>query len=572
MSESVRKKQRMSAHDATDIDNPSTIYDDLQRLASVAPKPVTPYRRAASASVVTPRTPLTGRTPRGGPATRPISGKRVAPTTPHAIRALRERANAAKTPGRVRRRSGRVQRETPRDILRDLSRALAPHTRPTQPSPQVPFRPSRHSALDLPDIDDEPDPAAPRLSIPIGDMYDDDDSVHEPPPRQSLLPNLPEDVDDDTIHSLEFGRRALSEDPRMMYSGRASERFADLSDFGVDGEEYEIDGTFINRRRTMNRDDLLDQVPEEEDLDETTAEMLTGRRGGRPSDVDLGVFGDMDDDDTEPTFRFTIPPRMQGPNQEEGEDTQTRNLANQTILEEEEDTQTRNLANQTILGEEEEAEEMEEDVGAGAGAELGQDETTTAFQVNNDADGFQQIGWESEPEEDDDGDLQAYRGEVSAIDRSLQTPAPDDVDAQKRVGRQRKALNVSRFGHEYPSIPAATVKKLATGFMKSQGSKAKISKDTLAALVQASDFFFEQVGEDLAAYAQHGGRKVIEESDVIALMKRTRQVTNSSTTFSLAQKLLPRELLQQLRMEPLSKPMRQKRKQKEMTHEDGGDD
>jgi histone H3/H4 len=35
-----------------------------------------------------------------------------------------------------------------------------------------------------------------------------------------------------------------------------------------------------------------------------------------------------------------------------------------------------------------------------------------------------------------------------------------------------------------------------------------------------TDDFFEQIGIDLAAYAQHGGRKMIEESDVIALMKR----------------------------------------------------
>jgi hypothetical protein len=58
------------------------------------------------------------------------------------------------------------------------------------------------------------------------------------------------------------------------------------------------------------------------------------------------------------------------------------------------------------------------------------------------------------------------------------------------------------------------------GFMKSQGSKTKISKDTLDVLVQTTDDFFEQIGGDLAAYAQHGGRKVIEESAVIALMKR----------------------------------------------------
>lgn len=41
---------------------------------------------------------------------------------------------------------------------------------------------------------------------------------------------------------------------------------------------------------------------------------------------------------------------------------------------------------------------------------------------------------------------------------------------------------------------------------------------------------------------------------------RTRKTSNNATSFSLAQKLLPRELLQQLRMEPQPKLKGQKRK------------
>jgi histone H3/H4 len=444
------------------------------------------------------RTPGTARTPRGGPATRPIPARRAAPTTPHAIRALRERV-AARTPGHVRRRSGRIQRETPRDILRDLSRVLARDTGPVEPSPQEPPRRARTSALDLPDVDDGPDPAVPRLSMPLGDMYDDeDDSFHGVPPRQSLLPNLPDDVDNGTIQSLEFGRRAISEDPRMMFATRVSERFGELNELVMDDEEYEIDGTFINRRQTVNPDDLL-QGTDDEDLDNTTTEIraLTGRRNGRPSDVDLGVFGNEDDENDEPTFRFTIPPRIQA-----------------TIREEEEETQD-------AVGEHTmdhlEGDEVQ------AGAELDREgEIPPMVTGDDDPTAFEITGWESEPDIGGDADVQAYREEVSAMDRSLQTEnnSPERPATQKRTGLQRKVMNISRFGHEYPSLPAATVKTLATGFAKSQGSKGKISKDTLAVLVQTSDFFFEQMGEDLAAYAQHGGRRMIEESDVIALMKR----------------------------------------------------
>ena len=121
MAESARKKQRPSPKsDAQATPNNNAT---LQL--------ITPFRRAVSAGPTpgsrrTPivRTPGTIRTPRGGPATRPLPSRRVAPTTPHAIRALRERANAARTPGNNRRRSGRVQRETPRDLLRDLSRGI----------------------------------------------------------------------------------------------------------------------------------------------------------------------------------------------------------------------------------------------------------------------------------------------------------------------------------------------------------------------------------------------------------------------------------------------------------------
>ena len=47
-------------------------------------------------------------------------------STPHAIRALQQRRAAGPTPARDRRRSGRQQRETPRDILRNLSRGMQP--------------------------------------------------------------------------------------------------------------------------------------------------------------------------------------------------------------------------------------------------------------------------------------------------------------------------------------------------------------------------------------------------------------------------------------------------------------
>ncbi|KAJ6269439.1 centromere kinetochore component CENP-T-domain-containing protein [Bipolaris maydis] len=514
MAESARKKHRFSP-DAQAQGTPSN---------NATLQPITPFRRAISVGPTpgsrrTPliRTPGTGRTPRGGPATRPLTSRRIAPTTPHAIRALRERANAARTPGNNRRRSGRIQRETPRDLLRDLSRALARTSRPVEPSPQVlPQRP-RHSALDLPDVEDGPPMAAPRLSMPLENMYDDDDddeSFHSAPPRQSLLPDLPDDVDGGTVQSLEFGRRAISEDPRLMYGGRQSERFGDLSELGAVEEEYEVDGTFINRRA----DGLFDQNIEQDlDGDDTTIQALTGRRDGRTSDANLGIFGDGDDDTEEPTFRFMIPDRMRAPPRQAPQEEQEAQEDNVP------DSEPVNLP----------------------------DETQSDLPV------------------DDDAELAAYREEESAIDRSLQTHSPERPSAEQLKGvRKAKEYMVSEHGIGFPSFPAAPVKKLALGFIKSQGSKAHLSKDTLDALVHTTNDFFEQISIDLAAYAQHGGRRMIEESDVIALMKRTRKTTESSTSFSLAQKMLPRELVQQLRMQPPVKLKSQKRKRPEPMQED----
>lgn len=420
-------------------------------------------------------------------------------------------------------------------MLRDLARALKNQSRPVEPSPQTEPRRTRHSALDLPDVEDGPDPAAPRLSMALDDMYDDD-SIHEHPPRQSLLPDLPDDVDGATVQSLEFGRRAFSEDPRLMYPGRVSERFADLSELGaVEEEEYDIDGTFISRR-----DGLLDQAIDEAlDEDDTTTQIraLTGRRDGRPSDVDLGVFGEADDDTEEPTFRFLIPERIRAPQREEpGEELDVEDTFDDPPNLEEDVSELREM--------------IVED----------QDDVTTALDGADTTETAGIQGWESENDLEDDADLALYREEESAIDRSLQTQSPEKTPAKPAAVRRARELRTSRRGLEYPSFPAAPVKKLALSFMKSQGSKAQLNKDAVAALVRVTDDFFEQMGIDLAAYAEHAGRKIIEESDVIALMKRTRKTTNSSTSFSLAQKMLPRELLQQLRMEPPKKLRGQKRK------------
>jgi len=47
-----------------------------------------------------------------------------------------------------------------------------------------------------------------------------------------------------------------------------------------------------------------------------------------------------------------------------------------------------------------------------------------------------------------------------------------------------------------------------------------MSKEILEAIVDASDWFFEQLGEDLGTYAGHAGRRTIDDKDISTVMKR----------------------------------------------------
>jgi histone H3/H4 len=136
-------------------------------------------------------------------------------------------------------------------------------------------------------------------------------------------------------------------------------------------------------------------------------------------------------------------------------------------------------------------------------------------------------------------------------------PADDRLPRGLKANKKRK--RISQHGIEYPSLPPAFVKRVAQTALQSSGlSNQRLSAETLDALIQSSEWFFEQLGDDLGAYADHAKRKTIEESDVLTLMKRQRQIGPRSSMFSLAQKHLPRELLQELRM-PVPQPIKQRK-------------
>jgi histone H3/H4 len=97
---------------------------------------------------------------------------------------------------------------------------------------------------------------------------------------------------------------------------------------------------------------------------------------------------------------------------------------------------------------------------------------------------------------------------------------------------RKKQKRISQHGIEYPPLPPAFVKRVAQTALQSSGlSNQRLSAETLDALIQASEWFFEQLGDDLGAYADHAKRKTIEESDVFTLMKRYVDVSLGISSF-----------------------------------------
>ena len=241
----LRVTPRNSDGDESFADNATkeTPWRTLNQLANI-PRPTTPLRRASSAGPPSTRRSAR-RTPSGQartPGAQRIGGsaKRPIAVTPHGRAAQREldQRRAGFTPGKDRRRSVRQQRETPQGILRALSRQLAPKSLPIVPTPKGPNASTRLNVRED-DFDEESDPERPRLSLPMGEDEDDDDSFLIPPRSAGL------EDQNITIQSVELPRRAISELPPGRLSRgsfgsvRLSDAFADLNDSSLGGDAYD---------------------------------------------------------------------------------------------------------------------------------------------------------------------------------------------------------------------------------------------------------------------------------------------------------------------------------------------
>ncbi|KAI1436967.1 centromere kinetochore component CENP-T-domain-containing protein [Xylaria sp. CBS 124048] len=463
------------------------------------------------AALSTPRTIATPNR-RGVAGDIAASGRRNKATTPHAraaIRALDQRRAALFTPGRARRQSLREQRETPRDLLRNLSRVLAPISQAVQAS-SSPESAAADGDSTLPpvaegdadDLDDDDFPIErPRFSLPLGPEEDDDD-IDLKPPRLSGL-----EEENYTMQSIELPRRVATD--HTLRSSLGSIRFSDYMGPDIQSDDAGIDSGFFPPPALDDSGEVVMDEPE-------VIERLDADEARRQTFGADSIFGAIDIPDVGNETTFVMAP-VESP-----------------------------VRDPTM------AEPMQP---------LDEDNDLPLLDMDDDDDDHvnEPMGL---PDSDSDGADDTIAGNnASTMDETTLSRVASL--APNKITKRKAGKKISRHGIEYPSLPPSVVKRLATTCAKSAGvGKGKISPDTLGAIMQATDWFFEQLGDDLAAYAGHAGRKTIDESDMITLMRRQRQTSASTTPFALAQRHLPRELLQALRMPVpvLSKASRKKKR------------
>ncbi|KAJ6157337.1 hypothetical protein N7470_004929 [Penicillium chermesinum] len=350
-----------------------------------------------------------------------------APATPYGLRARQQRA--ANTPARERRKSGRAQRETTFDILRNLAES----------SPQEEPQPVEESVDEIDELDNEPEIERPRLSLPFQGADDaSDETSPKSPPRLSLQFNE-EDL------TVEYPRRALPDRDRERLS-MLSPGVGRISDFG--GTQIQSDSDGGDETGVIS----------ERAADETLISGGDFDRGGETED--LGRFN----------FDFNFPSPVAATFDDPMDDEQ--------------------------FGE------------------------TEGFELSA---GNLEPAPRSPSSDDDDAGGDFGFGLELAVPPSA-SPSPGLIGGGLRdedLPIQRKEKKLSRYGIPVPNLPAGVVKKMATRFARTgAGSKAKLNKAAMAAIEQASSWFFEQASNDLAAYSKHAGRKTIDESDVTTLMRR----------------------------------------------------
>lgn len=472
----------------------------------------------------------------------PITPRR-APSTPHGIRALQQRTEG-------RRKSANVKRpDSARHILRQLAKVTAAQTKRRSPIPQTkPSTPidkgnafSPFMLLDDEDLENGEGLERPSFTLPIEEL-DEDIAAGEAPERRELpggddytfksvdfaalrakpptsvqserirrmsrisflpLPGEedgggPEDGDDLTAQSIEYGRRAVSDGPAWDRYPRSSFGSIRMSEFGLDESRL---GKVLEQEQSLIPDhphgDMGGDVDDETELEEGYT--LSCNYTDAIADKSSAVTEDLMSEPVEDGIFITAPG-------------------------------------------------------------FADDENT--FRLDLDGDKIEPedrpITFETEDRNSSAATADALPSEPSRQSPNLSPQSPHTITRQVTTieaaasphAPRPKKLKLTRKGNTVPALPSSLVKRTAIDSMTRIGKRRPtVSRESLAALEQATEWFFEQVGEDLEAYSDHAKRrKRIDDTDVITLMKRQRVIGRGRTLAELAQEFLPDKVLLDLHL------------------------
>ncbi|KIW99784.1 uncharacterized protein Z518_10712 [Rhinocladiella mackenziei CBS 650.93] len=466
---------------------------------------------------------------------------RYAPSTPHAIRALQQRSSArARSVRKNRAFNDIVRPDSASRVLRRLAKITAPFTQKTIPTPSTARGKENHvghthgeeevgnnkrprlfldidgspADMGLPDVGEEEDselPVAPTPSIlpEPGDDHNESErnnptitfksidfargvqAASEKIDRQSFRPSFPaseplgdNEVEEDQTILSEIGRRAISEEPTGRLS-RYSFGSIRMSDFG---SELEIrrESDQQDQTKTLKGPNEYSGIGvdyESLDLDGVAENPQSLQRS--PS-VPLHDETTMNIPPLDESFRLEVMEEEAASNQTQG-------------------NHTGNIQPGPFFTEDQAVADLES--------------ATDAM-----------------PDGDESPKQDAVTEETLA------------AAAISSSASRRKKLKMTRHGLTVPSLPSSLIKRVAIEAQARLGNRRpKLGRDHMKALEQATEWFFEQVGEDLEAYSDHARRKkLVDSRDVLMLMQRQRVLQGEGDLQKCARELLPKEAADEL--------------------------
>lgn len=465
---------------------------------------------------------------------------RYAPSTPHARRALQERSGAKQRSAHsirhpVNRTSDTVRPDgSARNILRQFARITAPITKKRVSTPI--HKVAEDKENQRPDENEDDSVLLKRPTLALEDSIEEEDSELPVAPTPSVLP---EDDEEDqptiTFQNLSQAREERANSERV-------DRRKSIISFGVHDDR--------------------DSDEEDDDNDGADATIMTerGRRAiseevtGRFSRYSFGSIR-MSDFGTELEIRRESNAGKRISNMNDisyvsnndieivdiGGDTENLKglpLSPESLLDDENSIQIPGLGDETFnlqLPDDEQNELTHQLTHADARA------------VSNNEDKVVNATSYSELEPQDDTIAGVEESELPSPSTSRRQTLLETATTVAQKSR-RKKVKLTRHGTEVPSLPASLIKWIATKTQTRSGRRRpKFGRDHLKALEQATEWYFEQVGEDLAAYSSHGRRKKrIDNDDMLLLMRRQKVLSNPGELSKLAKEWLPKDIWKEL--------------------------